>query len=70
MGAPMRPFAVLAPVTQVSVRCVRCSELSCRWLCANPRRKGSVPREVGCPWPAEGISTHYTETMVIVPLLR
>lgn len=71
MGTPMRLLAVLAPVTQVSVRCVRRSELSLPLGCVPAlRRKGSVPWEVGCPGPAEGISTHYTETMVIVLLLR
>lgn len=42
---------------------VRCSELSCHWAVCQPW-------EVGCPGPTEGISTHYTETMVIVRLLR
>lgn len=64
-------LAVLAPVTQVSVECVRRSEtLPAVGLCAIPEEEGLCAWEVGCPGPAEGISTHYPETMVTVLLLR
>lgn len=64
-------LAVLAPVTQVSVECVRCSEpLPAVGLCAIPEEEGLCAWEVGCPGSAEGISTHYPETMVTVLLLR
>lgn len=64
-------LAVLAPATQVSVECVKRSEtLPAVGLCASPEEEGLCAWEVGCPGPAEGISTHYTETMVTVLLLR
>lgn len=67
MGTPVRLLALLAPVTQVLVQV----ELSLPLGCVPAlRRKGPVPWEVGRPGPAGGISTHYTETVVIVLLLR